>query len=119
MIAYVCCVALWIVFDAVIERGGGFMFEHLMRLPLVMAFGLLDSDVLWLLIAHYPSWSVPPMWSIGTVIFVAYTAVGFLPLILVPLLKRKWPLWLTGAFVLAHPGLWFLSIIFWLSGHHP
>lgn len=113
LIAFLICIVFWVACDAALQYWGFFLFENFMRLPLLTAASYSAPLDWWFAIAHFS------FWSIGTLILAAYAALGFFPLILVPVVKRRWPLWLTGAFVLAHPGLWFIAIVHWASGAHP
>ena len=113
LIAYVCCVVLWVALDAALQCWGFFMFENFLRLPLITAVEYLGSLHQWCLVLDFP------FWSVGTLMLAGYAALGFLPLVFVPLLRRKWPLLLTGAFILAHPAMWVLVLANWLSGSHP
>jgi len=108
VIAYVSCVVLWFVCDFALEQSHSYLFENFMRLPL--------ETLVYL--AGWQSWSISDLthWS-RTWIVIAYAGIGFLPLILVPLVKRYWPLWLTAAFVLAHPVVWY-GIGWAIASHH-
>ena len=110
LIAYICCVMSWVACDAALQYRGFFMFENFMRLPLETAF-----DLMGLYLAQCVTHFAP--WSIGTLILVGYAALGFLPLVLVPLIGRKWPLWITAVFVLAHPAMWVFVLVCWNSAH--
>ena len=110
LIAYICCVMSWVACDAALQYRGFFMFENFMRLPLEEAFSLTGSFPPQCL-RHFP------LWSSGTLILVCYAAFGFLPLIFVPLVKRRWPLWITAVFVLAHPAMWVFVLVSWNKAH--
>ncbi|MDD4890144.1 MAG: hypothetical protein PHU85_09455 [Phycisphaerae bacterium] len=112
MIAYVLCVVGWVAADFGLQHSDSFFFVNFMRLPLETAIDLAGSYY-WCHISH------SPFWSIGTLIITAYAALGFLPLILAPWAKRNWPLWLTGAFMIAHPVVWcgILAVNIMYDGH--
>lgn len=109
-IAYFSCIAFWVVCDFALQHSGSFFFGNFMRLPLDTALDLIGP-------CYSCEISHTPFWSIGTLIVTAYATLGFLPLLLAPFVKRNWPLWLTGAFIIAHPGIW-LFIIFVIGPHH-
>ena len=108
--AYVSCVVFWIACDLALLRSDSYVFSSFMRLPLVTAFDLAGCYSWCAYMLH------SPFLSIGTLVATAYAALGFLPLILAPLFKRWWLLCLTGAFLLAHPGLW---LLIFMIGPHP
>jgi hypothetical protein len=97
-VAYICCVTAWTVCDAALQYSSCSIFQDPMRLPLLEACKLMDSFPQCLRDVG--------LFSTGTIIIAGYAAVGFLPLPLVPLVKRRWPLWITGAFVVAHLAMW-------------
>ena len=113
MVAYLCCVAAWVASDAALQWWDSFLFQNFMRLPLLTALEYLAPIAWWGAVAHFP------FWSVGTLVLCAYAAVGFLPVALVPLLKRRWLVWLSAAFVFAHLALWVLALVLWVSGPHP
>lgn len=109
VVAFVSCVAFWVACDFALQHSASFAFGNFMRLPLQTAVDLAGYYH-WCQIAY-----TTPFWWIGALIVAAYAALGFLPLILVPLVKRRWPLWLTVSFLMAHPAVWLLALA---SGHH-
>ena len=109
VIAYALCVAFWVASDCALQYSDSFLFSRFMHIPLRTVIGLAGGDGHWFCLSHT---------SFAMVFITGNAALGFLPLVLAPYVKRDWPLWFTVAFVLAHPGLLMLILTISRGRHH-